>query len=50
MLNNDLARDEELAKLSTDELIDLGIQILEDIRLRLMEAAGELTNNDINGA
>lgn len=33
--------DEELAKLSLPELIDHVIDVLEDIKLRLMEKAGE---------
>ena len=37
----DLEKDEELARMSTAELIDLGFKILEEIRLRIMEAADE---------
>lgn len=33
--------DEELAKLSIVELLDLVIKIMEDIKLQLMEIAGE---------
>ena len=33
--------DEEMAKLSAAELIELAIDILEDMKLRLMQAAGE---------
>lgn len=33
---------ENMAKLSAVELIDLAAEILEDIKLRLMEAAGEI--------
>ena len=32
---------ESLAKLSAAELIDLAVEILENIKLRQMEAAGE---------
>ena len=35
------AKDEELAKLSLPELIELAIEIMNDIQLRLMEIAGE---------
>ena len=35
------AKDEELAKLSLPELIELAIEIMDDIQLRLMEIAGE---------
>ena len=38
--------DEEIAKLELNELIDLGIEILEDIRLRLMAAAGEIIGDE----
>lgn len=34
--------DEELAKLSLPELIELAIEIMNDIELRLMEIAGDL--------
>lgn len=33
--------DEELAKLSLPELIELAIEIMNDIELRLMEIAGD---------
>ena len=33
--------DEDMAKLSLPELIELAIDILEDMKLRLMQAAGE---------
>lgn len=33
--------DEELAKMSLPELIELAIEIMNDIELRLMEIAGE---------
>lgn len=39
---NDLKFDQDLAALSLDELIDLGIRILEEVKLRVMEAAGEI--------
>lgn len=36
-----LKRDEELAEMSLPELIELAIEIMDDIQLRLMESAGE---------
>lgn len=39
-----LERDEQLAKLSTDELLDLGDAVLGEIRLRIMETAGDLVS------
>lgn len=36
-----LKRDEELAEMSLPELIELAIEIMGDIQLRLMESAGE---------
>ena len=43
---NDLKTDEELAKLSLGELVDLGMKILEDIRIRLMQIAGDIEDQD----
>ena len=40
-MKDNVRRDEELAKLSTPELIELAIEIMDDIMLRIMEAAGE---------
>lgn len=34
--------EEELSKLSLPELIELAIEIMNDIQLRLMEIAGEI--------
>ena len=36
-----LKRDEELAEMSLPELIELAIEVMDDIQLRLMESAGE---------
>ena len=37
-----LKSDEELAKLSLPELLELAIEIMDDIQLRLMEITGEV--------
>ena len=44
-----LKRDEELAEMSIPELIDLAIEIMDDIKLRIMEIAGEAEGGGSDG-
>jgi len=44
-----LKRDEELAEMSIPELIELAIEIMDDIQLRIMEIAGEVEGGDSDG-